>query len=115
MSTLWDLGVGGIWELDVISSFSSVSLILIVANPKYDGTADVRWLHNKPLKTIGKSVHPVPKSHLHFLFKDDMRWRWGHEQQILNHRQSFFHADINHFKANCYAYKRLFVPMRFLI
>lgn len=33
-----------VWKLDVISSFSSVSLILdvVVTNPKYDGTADVR-------------------------------------------------------------------------
>lgn len=54
------LGVGGVWKLDVISSFSSVSLILnfIVANPKYDGTVDVRWLQNKQLKTNNRQISP---------------------------------------------------------
>lgn len=57
---MWDLGAGRVWKVDVISSFSSVSLILsvIVANTKYDGTLDVRWLQNKQLKTGSRQMSP---------------------------------------------------------
>lgn len=55
-----EIGLGGVWKLDVISSFSSVSLILNfgVANPKYDGIVDVRWLQNKELKTNSRQISP---------------------------------------------------------
>lgn len=60
MSTFVGLAVEGIWKLDVISSFSSVSLILnaVVTNPKHDGTADVRFLQNKQLKTNNRQISP---------------------------------------------------------
>lgn len=65
MSTFVGDVLGGVWKLDVIASFSSVSLILNfgVANPKYDGTVDVRWLQNKQLKTnrqISPSSPQIP-------------------------------------------------------
>lgn len=57
---MWEIGLGGVWKLDVISSFSSVSLILNfdVATPKYNGTVDMRWLQNKQLKTNSRQISP---------------------------------------------------------
>lgn len=43
-----------------MSFLPSVSLILNfgVANPKYDGIVDVRWLQNKELKTNSRQISP---------------------------------------------------------